>query len=464
MPLPNSIVEYLETVRQQIRWKRAQVPVIEEIKNHITDQKNALVRDGLDEELAISKAIEEMGDPVVIGEQLDRAHRPRPDWPLLAITVVLLLLGLSIQFIIGNDIKNGTEMFYRQLIWAGLAIIVLLAAYFLDFSIIGKYPSIIYLLLIASTVVSYWFCSRFYVLGSPRLVAVYPMLLFPVVFAGVVYSTRHIGYAGLVLSWVAAIVPAILSLIMHNSTIVFLASLSSLIILTYTITNGWFNVRKFYALLVLYLSSAVVLLIMFFIFKDHEYFWQRIRLFFNPSLASYGYYGTMIRQFLIHSRLIGTGVPITVYGEYPASHILPAANTDLILTYLIYKFGWILLIGMLLIFVAFIVRSLIISKRQKSVLGRLVSMAIILTFALQCFTYIVYNLGFILFGPLSLPLISYGGGFLLINMCLIGFLLSTYRTGSLVSNNIDARVTKSGSFIHYEDGKIIIDIKTHSVN
>ena len=125
---PNKITAYLEAVGQQIRWKRAQAPVLEELNNHITDQKNAFIHEGLNEQLATDKSIAEMGDPMVVGEQLDRAHRPRPDWPLLIMTAPMLLLGLAIQFWIGpNHLNNGAEMFQKQIIWAGIAILVMFA-------------------------------------------------------------------------------------------------------------------------------------------------------------------------------------------------------------------------------------------------------------------------------------------------------------------------------------------------
>lgn len=268
--MPSRIIEYLETVRQQIRWKKAQPPVLEELENHLTDQKNAYISDGLDEETAIIKAIAEMGDPVIVGEQLDRTHRPRPDWPLLIMTAGLLFLGLAIQFMIGTDIHNGMEMFSKQVIWVGLGIIVLLAAYFLDFTIMGKFPWIIYLLLIAVTVAGFWFYGGFHG-GNSRLTAIYPLLLFPTTFAGMVHSKRNKGYDGLILCGAAAIVPALLSLIIHNSTVLFLIGISCLTILTYSVAKGWFNVRKIYALLILYLSSAVVFSIMFFMLMSQPY-------------------------------------------------------------------------------------------------------------------------------------------------------------------------------------------------
>lgn len=485
MQLSDKVTEYLDTVCRQIRWQKAQAPVLTEIQNHLNDQKDALLRDGLDEETAISRAIEEMGDPVVVGEQLDRAHRPRPDWPLLALTAVLLLAGLTIQFLIGGDIHIGMDMFSRQIIWAGLAIIVLLVAYFLDFTIIGKYSWLMYWLIIAVIAGGYWLDSGDggfipHILENPRLyipyilenrgvalTAVYPLLLFPTAFAGIVYTVRNKSYGGLIRCEAAAVVPAFLASMIHNSAVFFLICVSGLIVLTYAITKGWFKVRKLHALLVLYGSSALVLSIMLAVLLGRAYIRQRLQIAFDPSLAptDLGYRGLLIQQFLGHSRLIGEGLPLSGYGPYSASQILPAANTDFILTYLTYKFGWILIIGIILVFAAFIVRSFIVCKRQKSVLGQLVSLAIILTFALQCFTFIIFNFGFLLFAPVSLPLISYGGRSLLTNMCLIGFLLSTFRTGSLVRDrNIDVAVTKSERFIQYYDGKILINLKGHTLN
>lgn len=452
MQQPNKIAAYLETVRQQIRWKKAQPPVLEELENHLTDQKNAYINDGLDEETAVNKAVAEMGDPVVVGEQLDRTHRPRPDWPLLIMTAVLLILGLSIQFLIRSDIHNGTESFTKQVIWAAPAIIVLIIAYLLDFTIIGKYPKTIYLALVVVTVASYW--SYRYVIGSS---AIYPLLLFPTAFAGLVYSMRNKEYGGLIICGATVIVPVLLALLIHNMTILLMVGLSCLIILTVAIAKGWFNVSKLMALLILYLSTGIISLILFLTLMSQAYFRVILQHVLSPQGPT-GSVGTVIRSFLYHSRFVGEGSPVSGYGSvFP---ILSAANTNFLLTYLTYKFGWILFMGIMLLFAAFLVRSIIISQRQKSVLRQLVSLAVILTVAMEIFTYIIANLGFLLFGQISLPLISYGGRALVTNMCLIGLLLSTFRTGNLFKDNVP--VGKSNRLVQYKNGKIIINLRANS--
>lgn len=456
------LTAYLEVVRQQIRWKRAHAPVLQEIENHIADQKNALISEGFDDETATNRAITEMGDPVAVGQQLDRTHRPKPDWLLLAMTAVLLFLGLLFQFLVGPDIQNGTEMFGKQVIWAGLAILALLAAYFVDFTIIGKYPRIIFFALSILTAADYMFYG-----DISRLHTVYLLLLFPTAFAGFVYGMRNKGYGGLIACGSVFLIPAYFAYSLLSLTVLFLLGISCLIISTAAVAKSWFNVNKPAAMLIMYISAAAAVLASPFLLSllGKGYVWQRIRTGLYPSLdpAGGGYIGTLIHKILSHARLIGEGMPPGGYGQEPVGQLLPAANTDFLLTYLTYRFGWIVFIGISVLILIFIVRALVVCKKQKSVLGFLVSLAVILTFALQVIFYIACNLGFLLFRPVLLPLLSYGGRGLLTNMFLIGFLLSVFRTGNLAGDRAAAVTVRAGRFIQYENGKIIINFKTNSI-
>lgn len=136
--------------------------------------------------------------------------------------------------------------------------------------------------------------------------------------------------------------------------------------------------------------------------------WGRMLDMLNTSAYTQGY-GNISTLLLSHSRFIGLGLPIKGYGEYAAISLLPSANSDFLLTYLIYRFGWIVLIGIIAIFASFIIRAIVLCKKQKSVLGFFVSVAIISTFSGQFLLYLAYNLVFWRLDPLALPLISYGG-------------------------------------------------------
>ena len=91
--MAETIREYLDTVQEQIRWKRVRLVVARELEQHLTDQRDAFLEEGTAPEEAERLAVEEMGDPVTVGTELDRIHRPKPQWGLLTATLVLALLG-----------------------------------------------------------------------------------------------------------------------------------------------------------------------------------------------------------------------------------------------------------------------------------------------------------------------------------------------------------------------------------
>ena len=56
-------------------------PVIaKEVEDHIEDQKQVFMAEGMKEEEAEKAAVEEMGDPVEVGVEMDQIHRPKMPW------------------------------------------------------------------------------------------------------------------------------------------------------------------------------------------------------------------------------------------------------------------------------------------------------------------------------------------------------------------------------------------------
>ncbi len=78
---------------------------------------------------------------------------------------------------------------------------------------------------------------------------------------------------------------------------------------------------------------------------------------------------------------------------------------------------------------------------------------------MQVFTYVVYNLGFFFITPISLPLISYGNTAMIINLVLIGFMLSVFRTGDVVRDKKYPDILKNNNFISWSDGKLTFNFK-----
>ena len=78
--LDKYIKGFMDTVCSQIRYKSIHKSISDELTDHICEQKSQYINQGLDEEEAVKKALQQMGDPVQVGKELDKAHRPRTEW------------------------------------------------------------------------------------------------------------------------------------------------------------------------------------------------------------------------------------------------------------------------------------------------------------------------------------------------------------------------------------------------
>lgn len=226
------------------------------------------------------------------------------------------------------------------------------------------------------------------------------------------------------------------------------------------IYRQWFGTKRMYSFLLMF--APVVLLTILFIFTISlsSYRWARLTAAFNPSVDpnGMGYMSIMVRRLLEGAVLSGRGnIPI----EYVDGLTEPYSifYTDLLLTALVSLLGWItfaIIMGALLFF---IVKGFMLCFKQKSSLGLFVSVAIMLTFSIQTISYIVFNLGIQFVSPISLPLISYSNTATIINLVLIGFMLSVFRTGDVVTDEKIQSVAKHQRFISWTGGKLIINFK-----
>jgi len=140
------ISEYVDQVCNQIRWKKARARVADELTAHIADSRDAYISQGIDEKTATTKAIADTGDASALGTGLDRVHRPRPQWGMFAAVAGFLVLGLLSNIFL-LDVRMLSDIFAYdfgltsvRLAWMAVGIVLMFAAYFVDFSIFGKYP------------------------------------------------------------------------------------------------------------------------------------------------------------------------------------------------------------------------------------------------------------------------------------------------------------------------------------
>lgn len=138
-----------------------------------------------------------------------------------------------------------------------------------------------------------------------------------------------------------------------------------------------------------------------------------------------GWLSLTIREALANARFIGRGgetqalTGLLAYGSAELS-------SDLMLFYLIHRYGWVSFIVITALFVLFFGKAMRSCARLKSVGGKYVSIAVLLALGPQFVFYCTSNLGFNLFSPLFLPFFS-GRAATVIDLGLVGLMLSAFR-------------------------------------
>lgn len=421
------IREFTRAVCDQIRWKKVHTFISSEIENHLADQRDAFIAQGMDESAATDNAILQMGDPVIVGTQLDRIHRPKPQWSMILLTMAILLIGLSARLLI---VYHGYIWSMPwQFVYSAIGLIFMAIAYFSDFTLVGKYPKTTFFAIMALSAAAVKLSP---IVNGRAFYAGFMPLLFPLAFAAIVYSMRNKGYRGIILCGLSYLLQVCVALFIPMVSGIILFTVSGLVIMSIAIYKRWFNGKRLNGFLLLFIPMIIsVIGIVIGIYGT-----ERLKVAIDPSLdpRGMGYVATATRALLDGSRLFG-------HGEMPSGYEMSAfpvpkasVDTDLMLTYIVFNAGWIVFAVITSVLLFFIVKGFLLCLRQKSGLGMFVSTAVMMTFTMQVIGYVIVNLGFQLIAPISLPLISYGNTATVINLGLIGLMLSVFRTGDAVKD------------------------------
>ena len=423
---------YVSAICNQIRWKKARPRVADEIRNHIIDQRNSFIEQGFDQDLSTDKAIAETGDAAEIGLQLDHTHRPKPQWSMLAATIALFIVGYFIQLII----FNGPIKILPTVI--GLSLMA--GAYFLDFTLIGKYPKVTFLAIITVTII---------VINKSPVYAPYFTLLFPLAFVSVVFALRGKKYAGMLICGLTFVLLAVIAFSINFKAGFIIYVITSIVVLGAAVSKKWFSISKIKGFLLIIFPVVITLIIL--LLNMTAYQWARITAIYNQPLYSFGM-GNVIRELLSGAKLLGAGNVPEKYISFFSFR--SSFKSDYILTSVIVKMGWASFAAILSVFIFFIFKGFHLCIKQKTGLGLFVSVSIMLIFSLQVIGYLAFNFGFYILSPLSLPLISFGDSAMVMNMGLIGFMLSVFRTGNIVDDSKIAN--KRNKFFSWQAKKEVV--------
>ena len=452
-----NIPEFLQVICSQIRYKSVHKSIVNELSDHIEEQKQEYIRQGFCEETAEVKAIEQMGDPVIVGKQLDNTHRPKTEWSILSLAAVLVVIGGAVQFLLSRSGLRSSDMFSTFLIYAPVGIVAFLVTYFFDYTLIGRYSKLIYSILFAMTILDFFILDK--VNGAYPHVY-HATLLFIPVFGGIIYGFRNSGYLGIIACGIFYFGVALICIISPRITGLVIFTISSLIILTIAIMKGYFRCNKKVGLAIVYVPTIIgALLSMSLLFLSSPYRRARLSLLFNPELdpSGAGWQHLMVKRLFSASQPFGEAVLDGSFSNMPINQLLPGWETDFSLTFIIAKLGYVTGFSIVAIILILIIRIFISVIKQKNAFGFLISLAACISMTSQFILYVLSNIGLIAPFPSTLPFISFGGMGFVVNMILLGIVLSVYRRSNLVFDKLQS-IPYNKRLFTFENGKLIIDL------
>ena len=442
MALPETFTQFARTAAEQLRWKKARPLVEDELLTHLCDQRDALMAGGMDETAATAESLRLTGDPYEIGTELDRVHRPKTPTALFVLAAVILLAGLAFTALMSVGDDSFAPFITRQCVALLLGTAVMLAAYFLDFTLLGRFAlplalifhaALVLLSRLSRTTGGILLFQRWYI-GTYVSLRCLPLLL-PLMFALLLYALRGKKGWGVFAAFVCLAVQCGFCLSIPAIADMIFIFLCDGVLLLFCAHANWFGLGKKRGIVLssLPLGGCIVLSVPF----NADRFAQQLTIMLDPYpyIKSGGYWTVILRELLENASFIGQGGVGTYSGQHfdrwgPYGIGSLQGHT---LTLLVHRCGWLALIALVALLTALLVLAFRRCRRQESMLARLVSYAVLLSFSAQALAYLLSDLTLLpLGGGAAFPLFTFGLRTLLVNMTQLGFLLSTLRTGSIV--------------------------------
>lgn len=426
---------YIRNATEQIRCVRARDGIAREISDHITDQAAAYEAKGESHEEAVKKAVREMGDPVEVGLELDRIHRPRIDYKLIGMAFLFHIAGFFLILQVG-DLWQHPEYMAGQCVILLLSFGVMAGMYFLDYSFIARYAYGISVFVTIALLT-----GQIFFVQEGRFSGMMLSYLYVPVFAGILYRLRKRGTRAIMWAMGMQVVIGCFAQFFSGTPIAASIYMMCTVLLVIAVAKGWFLVRRrtMAAIMagVLMLLPAVLVVINIVFFR-HGYRTDRLLAWLNPEqyAKEAGYIYLWLRQEWGMARLIGAADNSLLLSD---SLIGPYVNEPFILLQLVCKYGILAGVALVAAFAAVAVRAFQIARRQKNQLGFMLSVASFMVILLNCLEGVLINTGYYLVSAMQFPFVSYSMGTGITYAVLIGLLLSVYRNERIFTDETRQR-------------------------
>ncbi|EFS6815391.1 FtsW/RodA/SpoVE family cell cycle protein [Listeria monocytogenes] len=407
--------EYLGKVIAKVKSKQAHSMIKKELSNHLEELSHSFQKRGLSLEDADKKAMQEMGDPSTVGKNMNQLHKPRMDWLLIALFI--LLAGIGFLPLMSDVVSPNSFFIKKQIVWLALAILALIGFLFFDYRKLKN-------------LWMYFYAAALILFFTPFLVGV-----------SLTGGGRWVSLGGIMIDS-----PAI-------SLFLFFLAWAG-IFTKVTDFKGW---KKLVMLLILFWAPVIsytminrlvfsiiyflcVLVMSIFYYRRNQF---AIKVALGNLLVGIIFISTMILKFsssYLSDNLISVKAILSQAGWFGKglhnNLTIPEAHTDFVFPFLVYSFGWIFGIFLCLLLLVFILRISLNAFKTKDLFGRLLTIGGAVLFTVPAFWNILMGLGIVPIMVVPLPFISYGGSMLLVYAALLGLILNVYRRKDIVEPTI----------------------------
>ncbi|BCB02551.1 FtsW/RodA/SpoVE family cell cycle protein [Bacillus sp. KH172YL63] len=413
--------EYLDKVIGYVRNKEAKHFVARELQHHLDQEKKYLKDSGLEDSAAEEKAILQMGSAERLGHEMNKLHRPKVDWIMIGLVLVISLIGILPILHMEEAYYKGDEFLVRKVFYLAVGAVISLSLMLFNYKHLQKLKWWIYCLTSLILIAVAIFPNQ-YINGEGYFV----ILSFPI--------DSTVALTSLVLCWVIflggtrkKIWWTLPFLFVSISSLFIIPSITAAFVFVLTITVLlWFRYKENRKHMVL--GYGIITIIVGFMLSTADlkpYQYERISAFLHPD----EYKRTSGYMYIRNQELLSRG---GWFGNSGDAEAIADAHSEYALTFITYFYGWIAG-GILIITGLFIMYRMIRSiKSIKDPFGRIIIIGGVTLFATQFLYNIGMILGFLPLTGMSLPFVSYGLNPTIQVSVVVGLFLSVYRRKNLV--------------------------------
>ncbi|SME20389.1 Rod shape-determining protein RodA [Bacillus mobilis] len=404
---------FVSEVTNHIKSKEAKSFVATELDFHLKQAKNMWIEKGLSEEIAENKAVEQMGSPVKLGQELNKLHKPKVDWFLL----ILLVAAMGLGFLPIIALGHTNDLLMNKVIFVIFGIVTAVGMMLLDYRKLERLGWLFYtigiliLLAIKCFPTGYVIGEAIIKIGPIKIDCLMTMPFFFLAWASFFNNSR--------LKFIHLLMLYVFSLYLFSTTSILLPIF---IYMTMVFVMLWWSKlgKKTAWLITIVPILPLIIRDLFSWSAVKEYRIARILGLINPA---HDQFDLRLQEAMSSAGWFGT------YGNIKS---IPATHTDFVFASLTYYYGYVLALIIVLILSLFAVRIMNIAYKINDGYGKLLLVGGVTLFVIHFICNVGMILGILPRFSISLPFISYGWIPTLFHAFIMGIVLSVYRRKDLL--------------------------------